>query len=246
MLKDKVALITGAGVGIGRAIALDLAKNGAKVAINYRSSETEALALVKEIESFGGTAVAIKADISDYNKSKELIDKVIETYGTINILVNNAGITKDSLLLRMNEEQFDSVVLTNLKGVFNVCKHATRPLLKSGNGRIINISSISAIKGNIGQANYSAAKAGVIGFTKTLAREFATKNITANSVAPGFIETKMTDVLSESIKAAALNEIPMKRFGLTEDIASVVTFLASPKANYITGQTIKVDGGLSI
>lgn len=246
MLKDKVALVTGAGIGIGRAIALDLAKNGAKVVINYRSSETEANNLVEEIKAFGGEAKAFKADISDFNKTKELIDLVIETYGTLNIVVNNAGITNDGLLLRMTEDQFDSVILTNLKGVFNVCKHASRPLLKSGYGRIINISSISGIKGNSGQANYSAAKAGVIGFTKTLAREFASKKITANSVAPGFIETKMTDVLSDNIKELALNEIPMKSFGKPEDIANLVTFLASPKASYITGQTLSVDGGLSI
>lgn len=246
MLENKVALVTGGAVGIGRAIALDLARNGAKVVVNYRSSETSALELVNEILEFGGSAVAFKADISSFTDSKNLIDKVIETYGTLNILVNNAGITNDGLLLRMTEEQFDSVILTNLKGVFNVCKHASRPLLKSDYGRIINISSISGIKGNAGQANYSAAKAGVIGFTKTLAREFAGKSITANVVAPGFIETKMTDVLSDQVKEMALNEIPLKTFGKPEDIANMVTFLASPKASYITGQTLSVDGGLSI
>lgn len=246
MLQNKVALVTGGAVGIGRAIALELAKNGSTVVINYRSSDKAATELVNEITSFGGKAIAFQADISSFEESKTLIDKTIEEFGTINIVVNNAGITKDSLMLRMTEEQFDDVILTNLKGVFNICKHATRPLMKSGYGRIINISSVSGIKGNVGQANYAAAKAGVIGFTKTLAREFASRNITANVVAPGFIETNMTKDLPESIIEAALNEIPLKTFGQVEDIAHIVNFLSSEKARYITGQVISVDGGLTI
>lgn len=246
MLENKVALVTGGAVGIGRAISLQLAKSGANVVINYRSSATEALALVEEIKSLGGNAIAFKADISDFNEAKELVDKTVEQFGTINIVVNNAGITDDALMLRMTEEQFDRVILTNLKGVFNVCKHATRPIMKSGYGRIINISSVSGIKGNVGQANYAAAKAGVIGFTKTLAREFASRDITANVVAPGFIETKMTASLPESIIEAAKNEIPLKSFGHVDDIAYTVDFLVSPKARYITGQVISVDGGLTI
>ncbi|HHT55768.1 MAG TPA: 3-oxoacyl-[acyl-carrier-protein] reductase [Acholeplasma sp.] len=246
MLEGKVALVTGGAVGIGRSIALELAKEGASVAINYRSSANEALELVKEIESLGRKAVAIQADISNFDSAKALIDETVNYFGSLNIVVNNAGITDDGLLLRMKEEQFDRVITTNLKGVFNVCRHASRPLMKAEDARIINISSISGLKGNIGQANYSAAKAGVIGFTKTLAREFASRQITANVVAPGFIQTKMTDVLSDDIKNQILNDIPLKTLGIPEDIAHIVTFLASPKGKYITGQVISVDGGLSI
>lgn len=246
ILEGKVALVTGGAVGIGRSIALELAKEGADVAINYRSSATEALELVKEIESLGRKAIAIQADISNFDSAKVLIDETVNHFGSLNIVVNNAGITDDGLLLRMKEEQFDRVITTNLKGVFNVCKHAARPLMKAEDARIINISSISGLKGNIGQANYSAAKAGVIGFTKTLAREFASRQITANVVAPGFIQTKMTDVLSDDIKNQILNDIPLKTLGIPEDIAHIVTFLASPKGKYITGQVISVDGGLSI
>lgn len=246
MLKDKIALVTGGAVGIGRAIALELANSGATVVVNYRSSADAANELVNQIKSNGGNALAIKADISDFNQAKELIDETVNTFGNLNIVVNNAGITDDALLLRMTEEQFDKVILTNLKGVFNVCKHANRVLLKSGYGRIINISSVSGIKGNVGQANYAAAKAGVIGFTKTLAKEFASRNVTANVVAPGFIETNMTANLPTSIVDAAINEIPLKQFGNVLDIAYMVEFLASPKGRYITGQVISVDGGLTI
>lgn len=246
MLKNQVALVTGAGVGIGRAIALDLAKNGASVVINYRSSEKQAEELVTEIKALGGKAIAFKADISSFEDAKNLVDKTIETFGNLNIVVNNAGINDDGLLMRMSEEQFDRVILTNLKGVFNVCRHAMKPLLKSGYGRVINISSVSGIIGNAGQANYAAAKAGVIGFTKTMARELAGRGITANVVAPGFVETNMTDTLSDKIKEAAVAQIPLAKFGEPSDIAHMVTFLASPKAKYITGQTFSVDGGLTI
>ena len=246
MLKDKVALVTGGAVGIGREISLDLARNGASVVVNYRSSAKAAEELVKEIESFGGKAFAYKSDISNFSEAKDLVDIAIEKFGSLNIVVNNAGITDDALMLRMKEEQFDKVILTNLKGVFNICKHATRPLMRSKYGRIINISSVSGIKGNVGQVNYSAAKAGVIGLTKSLAKELATRGVTVNAIAPGFIQTNMTDELPESIKEQVLNEIPLKTFGEVSDIAKAVTFMASPGAKYITGQTLSVDGGLSI
>ena len=246
MLEDKVALVTGGALGIGRAIALELAKNGCNVAVNYRSSDKAANELVDEIKSLGRKAIAIQADISDFESSKNLIDETINHFGTLNILVNNAGITDDTLFIRMKEEQFDNVVLTNLKGVFNVTKHATRHLMKAEDARIINISSVSAIKGNVGQANYSAAKAGVIGFSKTLAKELASRIVTVNVIAPGFIKTNMTDVLNDDIKNAVLNEIPLKTFGSPEDVANLTVFLASSKSKYITGQTLCVDGGLTI
>lgn len=246
MLNNKVALVTGGALGIGRSIALELANNGCDIAVNYRSSSEEAFKLVEEIKKLGRNAVAIQADISDFNNSKNLIDEVLNQLGGLNILVNNAGITRDSLFIRMKEDDFDQVINTNLKGVFNVCKHATRHLMKQDHARIINISSVSGIKGNVGQANYSAAKAGVIGFSKTLSKELATRGVTVNVVAPGFIETKMTDVLNDKIKEQVLNEIPLKTFGQPEDIAKAVLFLASKGAKYITGHTLVVDGGLSV
>lgn len=245
-MENKVALVTGGAVGIGRSIALKLANDGFDIAVNYRSSNKEANELVEEIKLLGRNACAIQADISDFDSSKNLIDEVIKTLGNLNVVVNNAGITRDSLFIRMKEEDFDLVINTNLKGVFNVCKNVTRHLMKQEHARIINISSVSGIKGNVGQANYSAAKAGVIGFSKTLAKELASRNVTVNVVAPGFIETKMTDVLSDSIKEQVINEIPLKTFGNPEDIASAVSFLASKEAKYITGHTLVVDGGLSI
>lgn len=243
-LKNKVCIVTGGATGIGKAISLTLAKANAHIVINYNKSADAALALVEEINALGGKALAVQANISLYDDAKKLIDATIETFGGIDVVVNNAGITQDTLLLRMSEAQFDDVIETNLKGVFNVCKHALRPILKSEQGRIINISSVTGITGNIGQINYSAAKAGVFGLTKTLAREVAAKSVTVNAIAPGFIKTKMTQNISETMQADYLSKIPLKRFGEPEDIANLVLFLASDLASYITGQTIVVDGGM--
>lgn len=243
-LKNKVALVTGGASGIGKTISLELAKKGAIVFINYNKSQDKALALIQEIESFGGKAYAFQADISKYDDAKNLIDFIVSTSNTLNIVVNNAGITDDALLLRMTEEQFDRVIETNLKGVWNICKHSAKVLLKSGYGRLINISSVSGVMGNAGQSNYSSAKAGVIGMTKALAREFASRGVTVNAIAPGFIETDMTQKLSEEVIKAWSDQIPLKRFGRPEDVAHAVLFLASEEASYITGHTLEVDGGL--
>jgi 3-oxoacyl-[acyl-carrier protein] reductase len=243
-LSNKVAIITGGAAGIGRAITKTLASYGAKVVINYNRSAEAAESLQKEIESNGGEALIVQADISKFADAEKLVAAAIERFGTINILVNNAGITDDALILRMNETQFDRVIDTNLKGVWNVTKHAAKTLLKSGYGRIINISSVSGVLGNAGQTNYSAAKAGVIGLTKALAREFASREVTVNAVAPGFIETDMTRKLSDEIRNQWQAQIPLKRFGQDTEVAEVVAFLASPLGAYITGHTLEVDGGL--
>lgn len=243
-LSNKVAIITGGAAGIGRAITKTLASYGAKVVINYNRSAEAAESLQKEIESSGGEALIVQADISKFADAEKLVLATIERFGTIHILVNNAGITDDALILRMNETQFDRVIDTNLKGVWNVTKHAAKTLLKSGYGRVINISSVSGVLGNAGQTNYSAAKAGVIGLTKALAREFASREVTVNAVAPGFIETDMTRKLSDDIRNQWQAQIPLKRFGQDTEIAEVVAFLASPRGAYITGHTLEVDGGL--
>lgn len=243
-LSNKVAIITGGAAGIGRAITKTLAAYGAKVVINYNRSADAAESLQKEIEATGGEALIVQADISKFADAEKLVSEAIKRFGTINILVNNAGITDDALILRMSEDQFDRVLDTNLKGVWNVTKHAAKTLLKSGYGRVINISSVSGVLGNAGQTNYSAAKAGVIGLTKALAREFASREVTVNAVAPGFIETDMTRKLSDDIRAQWQAQIPLKRFGLDTEVAEVVAFLASPKGAYITGHTLEVDGGL--
>ncbi|MDF2615222.1 MAG: fabG [Clostridia bacterium] len=247
MLKDKVAIVTGSVRGIGKEIAMLYAENGAKVVINYpmHSMGQEAKDVVLEIESKGGTAIAVCADVSSFEESKALIDKTISTYGKLDILVNNAGITKDMLLLRMTEEEFDKVISVNLKGVFNCTKHASRAMLKSG-GSIINMASVVGIAGNVGQANYAASKAGVIGFTKSVAREFGQKNVRVNAIAPGFIVSDMTDKLSDSIKESVTGNIPMKRFGSMRDVANTALFLGSDLATYITGEVIKVDGGMAM
>ena len=246
MLEGKIALVTGASRGIGRQIALTMAKEGAAVIVNYNGSAAGAEAVVKEICEAGGQAEAVQCNVSDYAKAEEFLKYVIGKYKRIDILVNNAGITKDNLLMKMSEEDFDAVINTNLKGVFNCIKHISRQMLKQKAGRIINISSVSGVLGNAGQANYCAAKAGVIGLTKSAARELASRGITVNAVAPGFINTDMTECLSDGVKAAAVEQIPMKHFGETEDVANLVAFLASDAARYITGQVISVDGGMAM
>ena len=245
MLKGKVALITGGSRGIGKAIALLFASQGATVAINYSSSEDQALSIVKEIEEMGGKAMAIGANVANGEDAKAMMKMVKKEYGTIDILVNNAGITKDMLLLRMTEAEFDDVISVNLKGVFNCTKHASRIMMRNG-GSIINMSSITGEIGNIGQSNYSASKAGVIGFTKSVAREFAGKNLRINAIAPGFIETDMTDKLPQGIKDNLINNIPMSRMGEAQEVANTALFLASDLSSYITGQVISVNGGLAM
>jgi len=244
MLSNKVALVTGASRGIGRAIALDLAKNGASVAINYAGNEAKANEVVDEIKGNGGQAIAIKADVSDSDDVQQMVKEVIKEFGQLDILVNNAGITRDNLLMRMKDSEWDDVIDTNLKGVFLCTKAVTRQMMKQRNGRIINITSVVGVSGNPGQANYVAAKAGVIGLTKTTAKELASRNITVNAVAPGFITTDMTDELNDEIKADLLKQIPLATLGEPSDIANMVTFLASEKSKYITGQTLHVNGGM--
>lgn len=240
MLKEKTVIVTGGAKGIGKAIAIAFAKEGANIVLNYRSTSPEDV--VKEIESFGVKCLTVQADIGDFEQAKQLVDKAVEEFKTIDILVNNAGITKDNLLLKMSENDFDMVINTNLKGAFNMIKHTSKIMLKQKSGNIINMSSVVGLTGNIGQVNYSASKAGIIGMTFSTARELASRGITCNAIAPGFIETDMTDVLPDSIKENILNTIPLKRMGTTDEIASTAVFLAKNK--YITGQVITVDGGM--
>lgn len=244
MLKGKCAVVTGAAKGIGKAIALKLASLGVNIVLNYRSSEDKAIETEKEILSLGVEVLRIKGDISKANDVENLIDCAKKKFGKIDIMVNNAGITKDTLLLRMKEEDFDSVINVNLKGVFNCLKAITPVMVKQKEGKIINLSSVVGLVGNAGQVNYAASKAGVIGMTKSLAKEIGSRGITVNAVAPGFIETDMTDVLGDKFKEEAKKSIPLKRLGKAEDVAEVVAFLASDSANYITGQVIHVDGGM--
>ncbi|RJR13703.1 3-oxoacyl-[acyl-carrier-protein] reductase [Candidatus Parcubacteria bacterium] len=244
MLKGKTAVITGASRGIGRAIALDLAEQGANIVVNYSGSEAKAYEVVEEIKQMGGNAIAVRANVAYMEEVQAMMKESLEQFGTIDILVNNAGITRDNLLMRMKEDEWDDVININLKGVFNTTKAVTRQMMKQRSGRIINIASIVGVSGNPGQANYVAAKAGVIGLTKTTARELASRHINVNAIAPGFITTDMTDKLTEEVKTEMLKQIPLARFGDAKDIASVVSFLASEKSAYITGQTIHVDGGM--
>ncbi|NRR25609.1 3-oxoacyl-[acyl-carrier-protein] reductase [Bacillus velezensis] len=244
MLNEKTAVVTGASRGIGRAIALDLAKNGCNVVVNYSGNEAKANEVVDEIKSLGRNAIAVKADVSNSEEVQNMMKEAVAAFSSIDILVNNAGITKDNLLMRMKENEWDDVININLKGVFNCTKAVTRQMMKQRSGRIINVSSIVGVSGNPGQANYVAAKAGVIGLTKSSAKELASRNITVNAIAPGFISTDMTDKLSKEVQDEMLKQIPLARFGDPADISSVVTFLASEGSRYMTGQTLHIDGGM--
>ncbi|WP_347550379.1 3-oxoacyl-[acyl-carrier-protein] reductase [Pseudalkalibacillus hwajinpoensis] len=244
MAENKTALVTGASRGIGRAIALELAREGMNVAVNYAGSEAKANAVVEEIKAAGGQAIAIKANVASMEEVQTMIKEVVSTFGSIEVLVNNAGITRDNLIMRMKEEEWDAVIDTNLKGVFNCTKSVTRQMMKQRYGRIVNVASVVGVAGNAGQANYVAAKAGVIGLTKTTAKELASRNITVNALAPGFIETDMTDELSDEVKSGMKGQIPLARLGVAEDIAKATKFLVSDDANYITGQTLHIDGGM--
>lgn len=246
MLTGKIALVTGGGRGIGRAIALTLAGYGADVAVNYSGSREKAEAVAGEIRGLGRRAAAIKADISNREDCVRLFEETEKELGKIDILVNNAGITRDNLAIRMSEEEFEQVMDTNLKGAFFCMQLAAKSMLRQRKGRIVSISSISGVRGNAGQINYCAAKAGIVGMTKCLAKELASRNITVNAVAPGYIDTDMTAVLPEKVKEAVLAQVPLGRMGRPEDIAETVAFLASDRAAYITGQTIMVDGGMGI
>jgi 3-oxoacyl-[acyl-carrier protein] reductase len=243
-LKDKVAIVTGGSRGIGRGISLGLAEAGAAVAVNYKGNQAAANEVVRTIEAAGGQALAIQADVAASEDVERLFKAVIERFGRLDILVNNAGITRDTLLLRMKEADFDAVLDTNLRGSYLCTRAALRPMTKARGGRIINITSVVGLIGNAGQSNYAAAKAGIIGFTKSTAREMASRNITVNAVAPGYIETELTGVLSDQIRTAILENIPLGRMGTPQDVANLVCFLASDAAAYITGQTVTVDGGM--
>ncbi len=246
MLDKKVALVTGASRGIGAAIAKKLAADGAFVIVNYNGSQARAKEVVDAIKAEGGEAEAMQCDVSDFEACGTFVADIIKTYGRLDILVNNAGITRDGLLMKITEEDFDAVLNTNLKGAFNTIRHSSRQMLKQRNGRIINISSVSGLLGNAGQTNYAASKAGMIGMTKSVARELASRQITVNAVAPGFVGTEMVEAMTDSAKEAMTGMIPFGRIGEPEEIAAAVAFLASDAARYITGQVLAVDGGMSI
>ncbi|MFP3356907.1 3-oxoacyl-[acyl-carrier-protein] reductase [Planococcus citreus] len=243
-LTGKTAIVTGASRGIGAAIARRFAEEGANIVVNYSGSQDKAEAVVAEIEQAGGKAIAVKANVADADAVKVMADTAMKEFGSIDILVNNAGITRDNLMMRMKEDEWDDVINTNLKGVFLCTKAVTRQMMKQRAGRIVNIASIVGVMGNAGQANYVAAKAGVIGLTKTTARELASRGITANAVAPGFITTDMTEKLGDDVQSSMLAQIPLARFGAPEDVANAALFLASDEASYVTGQTLHLDGGM--
>lgn len=244
LLQDKVVLITGASRGIGKSIAEECVKHGAKVAFSYLSSDEKARAIEAELAANGGIAKGFKSNAAIYDEAQKLVDDVVAEFGTIDVLVNNAGITRDTLLMRMSEEQWDEVINTNLKSAFNLTKAVQRPMLKARSGSIINMSSVVGVSGNAGQSNYSASKAGLIGFTKSIAQELGSRNIRCNAIAPGFIETEMTEVLDPKVVEEWRNSIPLKRGGKPEDVANLTVFLGSDMSTYITGQTIHVCGGM--
>ena len=246
MLTGKIAVVTGASRGIGRAVALKFAKEGASVIINYNGSQDKALEVKQEIEAQGQSAAIYQCDVSDFDKCETFIAEIIKEYGRIDILVNNAGITRDGLLMKMSEEDFDKVIDTNLKGAFNTIRFASRQMLKQRAGRIINMASVVGVHGNAGQANYAASKAGLIALAKSIAQEVGSRGIRANAIAPGFIETAMTEALPAEVREEWASKIPLRRGGKVEDIANVATFLASDMAGYVTGQVIQVDGGMNM
>lgn len=243
---NKVALITGSSRGIGKQIAIKLAKNGYNIVVNYVNKNEEVEKTIEELKQFGVEVLEAQGDISNYEQSEKIVNSTIEKFGQIDILVNNAGITKDMLIMRMKKEDFTKVIDVNLVGTFNITKNVIPHMMKKRTGRIINISSVVGISGNAGQCNYAASKAGIIGFTKSLAKELASRNILVNAVAPGFIETNMTDVLQENVKEEIKKQIPLKRIGKAEDVANAVYFLTSEESSYITGQVLQVDGGMLI
>ncbi len=242
--QERVALVTGAGRGIGKAIALRLAKDQVTVIVNYCHSSEAAEETAEQIRRNGGKAAAVSCDISDFTSCEKMVKDLIRDYGHIDILVNNAGITRDGLIMKMSEKDFDEVIQTNLKGTFHTIRHLSRYFVKQKSGTIINISSVSGVMGNAGQANYSASKAGIIGLTKSVARELAPRGITCNAIAPGFIETEMTEAMPEQAREAVKAQIPLRRTGKAEEVAELAAFLASEKASYITGQVISIDGGM--
>jgi 3-oxoacyl-[acyl-carrier protein] reductase len=246
LLNGKVALITGGSRGIGEAIVLKFAQEGADIAFTYLSSDEKAQAVVKEVVNYGVKVIAYRSDASDYQQAEKLINDVTEAFGKIDILINNAGITKDTLMLRMSEEQWDQVMDVNLKSVFNLTKHVLKPMMKNKSGSIINMGSVVGVFGNAGQANYAASKAGIIGFSKSIAKEVGSRNIRCNVIAPGFIETDMTHVLSEDQKKAYIDSIPLKRLGMGNDVAHACVYLGSEMSTYVTGQVLSVCGGLNV
>ena len=246
MLENKIALVTGGSRGIGKEIALSLAKEGAVVIVNYNGSKESAEAVVEEIITAGGKAESYQCNVADGAACEAMVKELIEKYGRVDILVNNAGITRDNLLMKMSEEDLDAVIDTNLKGTFHTIRYLSRYFLKQRSGKIINISSVVGIGGNAGQANYSASKAGIIGLTKSVARELASRGINVNAVAPGMVDTEMTQILSDSVKEEMMKQIPLKKMGNTKNIADAVVFLASDKSDYITGQVLVVDGGMTM